>query len=409
MGRPLGAAERRRHPLPAGGDLRSLGRQRRAARGDESLALGDFAGNGRRDVAEAHWRIGEGAAGGVRALLANADGTLEAPISLVGTPIVPAVTTADLRSNGRDDVIFTTGGGQLGVALANANGTLQPTVLYDFGGGAETGVAVGDFNGDHHPDAFGDNVMLFGRGDGTFAAPVSSPVTVREGATVADVNRDGRQDLVDEGEVYLGNGNGTFRPPIPAPTGVVADFDRDGVLDIAGFGFGHGYVRVASGRGDGSFGPSRAFAGPPGAAFSAIAVGDLDGDRKPDLAVGNGPWATVFQNSTPVSAAAGPHGAALPRVLAGSGSRLLGTVTVMRPTTVRWTVGDGGFRLRAGGRVVASGRRAARGTATIPPGVYRGVSIRATGRWVLSRGPGPAAAAPRSSSAPARTGAPGRR
>jgi hypothetical protein len=72
---------------------------------------------------------------------------------------------------------------------------------------------------------------------------------------------------------------------------------------------------------------------------------------------------------------------ALPSSLSGTGSRRLGTVVVKRPVRVRWAVGGGGFRLRAGGRVVASRRPAARGEQVLPAGVYRDVSIAAGGRW----------------------------
>jgi outer membrane protein assembly factor BamB len=72
---------------------------------------------------------------------------------------------------------------------------------------------------------------------------------------------------------------------------------------------------------------------------------------------------------------------ALPSSLSGTGSRRLGTVVVKRPVRVRWAVGGGGFRLRAGGRVVASRRHTARGEQVLPAGVYRDVSIAAGGRW----------------------------
>jgi outer membrane protein assembly factor BamB len=72
--------------------------------------------------------------------------------------------------------------------------------------------------------------------------------------------------------------------------------------------------------------------------------------------------------------------AALPRALAGSGTRRLGSVVVRRPTRVRWTVG-GAFRLRADGRVVAAGRHAGHGTVVLAPGLHRGVVLETAGRW----------------------------
>jgi hypothetical protein len=71
---------------------------------------------------------------------------------------------------------------------------------------------------------------------------------------------------------------------------------------------------------------------------------------------------------------------ALPRALAGSGTRRLGTVLIRRPTRVRWAVG-GAFRLRADGHVVAASRRAGHGTIVLGPGVHRGVALETAGRW----------------------------
>src|SRR5207248_3170830 len=120
---------------------------------------------------------------------------------------------------------------------------------------------------------FSDNnvSVLLGKGDGTFAAPVSfaagkSPTSV----AMADFNGDGKPDLaVANGgdrnvSVLLGNGDGTFGPAVNfAADGYpyyvrVADFNGDGHPDLvvadgtAGFSPSQ-TVSVLLGKGDGTF------------------------------------------------------------------------------------------------------------------------------------------------------------
>jgi hypothetical protein len=165
-------------------------------------------------------------------------------------------------------------------------------------------LAEGDFNGDGKLDivvASGPNVYtLAGNGDGTFApahgssGPANSVIT---GIHVFDVNGDGKLDLIINGKrgttglvaTMLGNGDGTFQAPIetdfttPASSSVVvADFNADGVLDVALVEASS--VQVLLGNGDGTFrsGPSSAlsFVGRDG-----IAAGDFNGDGKLDLVI----------------------------------------------------------------------------------------------------------------------------
>ena len=113
----------------------------------------------------------------------------------------------------------------------------------------------------------------------------------------ADFNRDGIMDLAaadgpnDKVWVALGNGDGTFQSPVPYTVGqgpstlIAADFDNDGKLDIA-VGDSDGGIYVLQGNGDGSFhlDPILSVAG---AGPWDLAVGDFNGDGKLDLACVN--------------------------------------------------------------------------------------------------------------------------
>lgn len=134
----------------------------------------------------------------------------------------------------------------------------------------------------------------------TFQPPqeyVTGPVPRQ--AIVADFNGDGLPDIaapVSTGTtvaILLNNGDGTFRHAPPLPDGIpravaAADFNHDGILDLAVLGpdstssNGGGLVDVFFGRGDGTFvrPPHRyhLFSGGP-----AIAAADVNGDGWADL------------------------------------------------------------------------------------------------------------------------------
>jgi len=88
--------------------------------------------------------------------------------------------------------------------------------------------------------------------------------------------------------VALSNGAGTFQNsveylvPDSGVTPVVADFDRDGKLDLADASAG--LLGILTGKGNGTFEAQKLFiAGCP----AALAAGDFNGDGKVDVLAAN--------------------------------------------------------------------------------------------------------------------------
>src|SRR5439155_84334 len=163
-----------------------------------SVALGDFTGDGQADLVVGK-TILEGLVTDVAVLLGKGDGTFQSPLNSRAGYNPSALAVADFNGDGRADLVTAnSGSGDVSILLGNGDGTFRAAVNY-WVGAIVASVAAGDFNGDGKPDlavATGAGVsVLLNDDDGTFSAPVSYGGGGNF-VTVADLDGDGKLDLI---------------------------------------------------------------------------------------------------------------------------------------------------------------------------------------------------------------------
>ncbi len=214
------------------------------------------------------------------------------------------------------------------VSLGTSSGTFSPPVTYSVGN-YPTDICVGDFNNDNQLDIaalnYGSNSLsvLNGTGNGTFMSAVNYPLGNHPiMMTKGDFNADGKLDIViahsslstPSSSIYnnkiaiLINSNSGFLPPSYFITGqdpadvVAADFNVDGLLDIATSNFKSCNTSVLLGNGGGGFFSKNDYVTGPMSSQNEAA--DLNSDGRPDIVVTNGNFSsyiTVLLSASPIN------------------------------------------------------------------------------------------------------------
>jgi hypothetical protein len=286
-----------------------------------SLAVGDLNGDGKADLAVANNR-------NVSVLFNTGSGAFSTPVSFSVGSTPSWVAIGDLNGDGKADLAVANQGdnngsgvmgGDVAVLLNMGSGTF---VAYNYPAGTSpVALAIGDLNGDGKPDlavASGAAVsVLLNNGSGGFAAAASYGTGTRPSSVaIGDLNGDGKPDLavtnlnVSGASVLLNVGNGTFAAAVDygyssdsgsyLGTVAIGDLNGDGKPDLVAAAPASpcGTLAVWLNLGNGSFGsPFNLTVGQDPA--SSVVLGDLNGDGKPDLIVPNGVGVGVLLNAHP--------------------------------------------------------------------------------------------------------------
>lgn len=274
-----------------------------------AIAVGDIDSDGKPDIVIATAEQ-QSAQGGVAVLLATGGGAFADTRAYAVGKLPSAITTADVDADGRVDVAISDAGANAAfISRAGADGVLGAWTSYPVGPWPLSIVSA-DVNADGHADLVVANnlgngangvMVLLGDGAGGFmvatsAAAGSFPMAVG----VADFNRDGKADLAiaDQGPlqgdstaaVMFGRGDGTFAAPTMSEVGnfpdsiAVGDLNGDGRFDIVVVNEYDGTTSVLLSTGDGTFAPQQRYP----VTGSSVAIADVDGDGKPEVLIGAG-------------------------------------------------------------------------------------------------------------------------
>ncbi len=230
--------------------------------GPNAVAVGDVNGDDLADVVVTHWLEAT-----IGVFVQQLNGTLATmqtyPADLAGWD---DLDIGDLNDDGRNDVVKMNGQfpslPNLSVYLQDTGGTLQSPAPYDLGEPVGNGLAVGDVTGDGRTDA----VMMYG-GNRPFSHLVvfSQTLTGTLGIT-------------------------TTYPAFDLPQTVeIGDVNMDGRADVLALHGGWANLTVYLQRENGALAPYESYGLPsPGAGHfgpAALAVGDINSDGQPDIAI----------------------------------------------------------------------------------------------------------------------------
>jgi len=268
-----------------------------AGDGAWSVAVGDFNGDGKQDLA-----VADRASGKVSILLGNGDGTFSFVVDYTIGTYPFSVVVGDFNGDGSEDLAVGDRGSN-DIAILLGDGAGHFSVAGNVRADNPLAVAIGDFNDDGNQDiavaSRSSNCVsiLLGDGAGDFSAATTFAAgDAPQAIAVGDFDNDDRQDLVVANRtgyvsILLGDGAGHFSSPMSFPVGstpysvAVADFDGDGNQDLVAANLNSNNVSILLGDGTGHFSATMNLL--VGTNPDSVAVGDFSSDGKQDIAVTN--------------------------------------------------------------------------------------------------------------------------
>lgn len=273
----------------------------------DAVAVGDLNTDGKRDLVAAGTNV-DGEVSGVTVFLNRGGGRFQAGRAYRSGWDPSALAVGDVNGDGKPD-LATANGDHISVLINRGDGRFLKSVEY--AARQPRDIAIGDLNGDGAPDLVTANSKLYvnsisvymNRGDGSFENRADYrtgrvPVSV----AIADLNADGKPDVATAGlannvSVLINRGDGTFLPRVEYGAALhprslaIGDMNGDRRPDLVtastgGFGPRPDSVSVFLNGGDGTFRPRRDYRAKGRNTFGPVAIGDLTGDGKPDVAVG---------------------------------------------------------------------------------------------------------------------------
>ncbi len=258
--------------------------------------LVDFNGDGHADVASAGQNPGR-----VVVWRGLATATLAGYMVTYPIPGRPqAIEHGDLNGDGRQDLVVTDAAGAVWTLLGRTGVAFDQARSFPCGPAEPSWLALADVTGDGKLDALVVTTAgvqcLPGTGTGGFAAPidvVSRPDV--KAISAGDLDGDGRADLIvitpGSALVLSSTGQGAFQSVgtvalSAAPReSLLRDMDRDGRLDLVVINNADDDVSIFLGQQGRAFAPARRF--PTGRSPNGLAIADLNGDGRLDVATAN--------------------------------------------------------------------------------------------------------------------------